>query len=104
VKTWRIWGISILTAAVGGAVLLFVASMRYAMAPVDPPRPSPDYGLQALISYAGIATVIVVCATSAILANRQEHGRGRVVGWGCVIALLLTAVAAICALTIPSSQ
>jgi len=92
-RAWRIWAIFVLTALLTSAWLLFVASMRYAVALVYPPLPVPDYGVQASIAYIGMGAVLVTCASFTVSANRRATRWKQTVTWGIVIALILTVMA-----------
>lgn len=75
---------TIIAAAVVAAPLLltWAAQLRFAVAPVDPPRPVPDYGAQAAMAYAFLALAVVVGVVALTLAWRATAARARVVGWG----------------------
>jgi len=87
------------TTIVAWVALFFIASMRYAVALVDPPLPSPDYGLQTLIAYVGVALSGVAGVVTVIVAVRRQQGRDR----GCAVVLMIAAAAAVSALTFPRS-
>lgn len=80
------------------AILVGVATTRYAMAPVDPPRPEPNYVLQSLIAFGTMGGIVVGGLVFAVAANRRESGRGRVVAWGTVALVVVATVGAFAAL------
>ncbi|UNK45467.1 hypothetical protein [Arthrobacter sulfonylureivorans] len=53
------------------AALLFLASMRYSVAPVDPPLPVPDYELQAIIAYAGSLPAVAIFVATGVAADKS---------------------------------
>lgn len=75
-------------------VLLWVAAYRFAMPAVDPAPPRPDYGLQAIVAYLGIAVVILLSvALTAHITRAPRVAMGRVFGVAAVLAIVTVVVA-----------
>ena len=96
------WASTAAVTAIAVAVIIFIASMRYCIALVDPPLPVPDYPRQALIAYLGCFLAVVAGITTGVVGGKRQHGRNRKVGTGSAIILGFGALAAIAALTVPT--
>ncbi|GAA1856944.1 hypothetical protein GCM10009715_00700 [Paeniglutamicibacter psychrophenolicus] len=96
------WASTAAVTAIVVAVLLFIASMRYSIALVDPPLPVPDYAMEALIAYLGCGLAVAAGITTGVVAGKRQQGRGLTVATGSAILLGIGALAAVAALTIPT--
>lgn len=83
------------------AGLCVVASMRFAVPPVYPPLPTPDYRLQAGIALTGAALAVVIGAVAVVAAVRAAARRARIVVTSAASVFVVGVAAAIAALTIP---
>ncbi|WP_261163876.1 hypothetical protein [Microbacterium sp. Marseille-Q6965] len=83
------------------AVLCAVASLRYAVMPVYPALPSPDYQLQATIAFVGAALALALGFGAALSAARVTAHRARIVAIGGASVLGVGLVASVAALMIP---
>ncbi|WP_102158446.1 hypothetical protein [Zhihengliuella halotolerans] len=79
-----------------------MASFRYAIAVVYPARPTPDYGMQEGIAYAGAVPILVVLVVAGVLGDRRPEQRGRIVVRGARVMILLGLLASIAAHTLPA--
>jgi O-antigen ligase len=98
VRKSAVWAVMSIVIVLLSAILVGVATMRYAMAPVYPPRPEPNYLLQSLIAFGTLGCVVVGGLVVAAVASRRESGRGRVVAWGSFALVVVAAVGAFAAL------
>ena len=70
--------------AVSLIVLATVMTYRFAIPLVDPPPPTPDYAVQALVAGVAMATAVAGGLGAGVYATKREVARGRIVGMdGC---------------------
>ena len=94
------WATAIAVTVVVAALLLFLASMRYPIALVDPPLPVPDYTLQAGIAFTGCALAVAACVATGLVAGKTTRRRGHPVVVGSTVIVGIGVIATIAALTL----
>lgn len=78
--------------AVSLIVLATVMTYRFAIPLVDPPPPTPDYAVQALVAGVAMATAVAGGLGAGVYATKREVARGRIVGWTAAAMLAGTLV------------
>lgn len=96
------WIVSTLVAIVTIAVLLWVATYRFASPLVAPAPPTPDYALQAAIAIAGAVLVALAYVVTGVTAARSSAHRRRAFIIGSLSMIGVTLLASILAFTIPA--
>lgn len=91
------WVIIGATVAVLVAGVLTVANYRFVVAPVDPPRPLPDYAVQTAVAWITVAAVGIVGIVVGAVAGRRVQGRAAAVGQGVAALVALALAGAIAA-------
>lgn len=82
--------------------LTYLAFYRYAVAPVDPPPPQPDYAIQATLCYLGCGAVLAACATTGVLAHKEDRNPKAWTRNGCFVTVALGVITVLAALIIPA--
>ena len=95
------WASTAAVTALVVAVFLFIASMRYPTALVDPPLPLPDDPRQAFIACLGCILAVAAGIIAGVVAGKRQQGRSRTVATGGAIILGIGALAAVAALAFP---
>lgn len=85
-------------------MLWWVASIRFAMQPTDPPRPVPDYAVQMTWGFGAIPVVFLIAVVMGGVAAHRPKSRQRVVVLGCCAMVLAAALAAALALILSSTR
>ncbi|RAX45343.1 hypothetical protein DQ353_21150 [Arthrobacter sp. AQ5-05] len=96
------WASTAAVTAIVVTILLFIASMRYSIALVDPPLPAPDDAGQALIAYLGCVLAVAAGIATGVVAGKRQQGGGRTVAAGSAAILGIGTLAAVAALTLPT--
>lgn len=94
------WVIISATALISLLALGGVASFRFAVAPVYPALPVPDYGSQALIAASFMIANFIAAFCAGIYADRHAPDRRRIVGWTVVLLGASTVLGSILAFTL----
>lgn len=98
----RTWAALIICSTVVVLALTYLAFYRYAVAPVYPPLPQPDYTLQVAICYLGCGAVLAACITTGVLAHKGNRNPNMSTRNGCFIIVALGIITALAALIIPA--
>lgn len=94
------WGVLLTAALLLAGALWWVACIRFAMAPVEPPRPSPNYVVQAEWSLGAIPVIMAVALVVGVIAARRARNRGGLVLFGCCTMALTTVLSAVLAFSL----
>lgn len=81
-------------------ILGFVATFRFAMPLVDPPPPTPDYTVQAVIAAVFMIAILVAAVCAGLYAARRESDRGRILAWTAILLMAGTVIGSILAFTL----
>lgn len=84
------WAI-VVTATAIAALLVWLAGLRFALPPVMPPRPVPDYAVQTVWSLTGVVAVVLIAAATLWIGSRMPQQRSRVVAAGLGATILVGA-------------
>ncbi|WP_417556581.1 hypothetical protein [Microbacterium sp.] len=94
------WATSALVALLLILFLMWISTFRFAMPPVEPAPPDPNYSVQAAIAIAGCIAVIVGLVWTGISATRSERRRLRTTLIGCLLMIGVGMVTAVLAFTL----
>ena len=94
------WGTLLTVALLLAGALWWVAGIRFATAPVEPPRPSPNYVVQAEWSLGAIPVIMAVALVVGVIAARRARNRGGLVLFGCCTMALTTVLSAVLAFSL----
>ena len=91
------WGMLLTVALILAGALGWVAGIRFGTPPIEPPRPSPNYVVQAEWSLGTIPVIIAVAIVVGVIAARRAKNRGGLVLFGCCTMTLTTILGAVLA-------
>jgi uncharacterized membrane protein YfcA len=81
-------------------VLSVVMTYRFAAPLVDPAPPTPDYGVQAIVTGVTIVAALAGGCGAAVYATKHAADRRRIVGWTAVAMIAGTVLGTVLAFTL----
>lgn len=86
-----------------GGVLVWLANLRFATAPVMPPNPAPDYAVQTAWSLTGTITVVMIAIATLLIGSRIPQRRNGIHAAGIAAMIVIGIGCGVTALVAPAS-
>lgn len=83
------WGVVMVATLLGG-VLVWLANLRFAIHPVMPPHPVPDYAVQAAWSLTGTITVVLIAIATLLIGSRIPQRKNAIHAAGIAAMIVVS--------------